>query len=110
MTISDRNIFPEQFLKDIATEIRKLNPIIALIFGSSVMRGLHARDIDILIVSDVFENYLWQYRRSILNLPKGFVYDLILLTPGEYLALYDPSHPLFEGVKLAQINLKELMI
>jgi len=55
-------VFPYQYLRDIGHAIRWLQPKRAIIFGSAVITGLAARDIDILILADSFRCFLWQDR------------------------------------------------
>lgn len=88
------NNLPHEFLIDLGLSLKKVKPKRALIFGSVLWKGLDARDFDLLVLSDVFENYFWQDRFEILRLPLGPLYDLRLFTPEEFETLY-PSDNFF---------------
>ena len=97
---------PNKFLKDVGDAIRWLRPIRAIIFGSTVRIGLKARDIDLLIIAESFNRFLWQDRPKLLVLPPGQIYDLRLYTPEEFEMFYPLSSPLRKTIENQNINLE----
>jgi predicted nucleotidyltransferase len=93
---------PTSFLREIASCLKLLKPSRVMIFGSSLMKGLEARDIDIAIISDRFSNIIWNERRFLVTLPEGPKYDMNLLTESEFEALSD-YHILKEGLEMGHI-------
>lgn len=84
-----------------------IKPKKALIFGSAVEKGLIARDLDLLILADIFSRYLWEDRTEFLKFPKGPKYDVRLFTPEEFEVFYPPRSPIRESIEAKNIDLKE---
>jgi len=82
--VYEDEIITKEFLLELGKSIKFLKPTRALIFGSYLDKGILARDIDLLILSDYFNNYLWQDRFELLDLPGNHFYDLFLYTPDEF--------------------------
>ena len=92
------NPISRAFQEELVDSLRPLNPTKILIFGSAIEKGLRARDLDLVVVSDQFANVLWHRRRSMVLLPLGPKYDLTLLTELEFQSL-SSSHPLKLAIK-----------
>lgn len=97
---------PPTFLQNVGDAIRWLQPIRAVIFGSTVRTGLKARDIDLLVIAESLNRFLWQDRPKLLVLPLGPIYDLRLYTPEEFDMFYPLSSPLRQTIENQNINLE----
>lgn len=100
-------VFPPKFLRNLANAIEWLQPQRVLIFGSAVRNGLGARDIDLLVVAEFFDRFLWQDRTRLLHLPPGPVYDLRLFTATEFEKFYPSSSPIRQNIENHNIDLRE---
>jgi len=99
--------FSNQFLKKLGEAIRFLQPQRAVIFGSAVRKGLEVRDIDILILAESLDQFLWQDRIKLLDLPQGPINDVRLFTPAEFETFYPPLSPLRHSIENQNIDLEE---
>jgi predicted nucleotidyltransferase len=79
-----------------------------MIFGSTVKKGLAGNDIDLLIVSNEFEDILRQDRKKMFNLPKELKFDLFLFTLKEFEKFKNSNSPLVESIECDSIELKVL--
>lgn len=73
---------------------------LVLIFGSFIQKKENARDIDILVVSDVFEGSYYHMRRDIFKIPrntKQFI-DVFCYTLKEFYSLFPRNHPLLMNI------------
>ena len=104
------NIFQHAFLMKLGKSLKIIKPDRALIFGSAVQKGLNAHDIDLLILSDVFENYFWQERFKIISLPSGPLYDLRLFTPKEFEIIYPSNHFFRLSIENNNFDLEEYYV
>jgi hypothetical protein len=98
---------PLHFLYSLGNSIQWLPPKRANIFGSAVTRGLNAKDLDLLIISDYFEKILWQERPRLLVLPFGPTYDLRLFSSTEFETLYPRGNPFRESIEQNNISLRD---
>lgn len=78
-----------------------------MIFGSYLNKGILAKDIDLLIVSNYFSDYFWQDRFGLLNLPGKHVYDLFLYTPNEFDVFLPIKSPLRKSIEKNNLNLEK---
>lgn len=83
-----------------------MKPQRAVIFGSFLKKGLAARDIDLLIVSDYFVNYFWQDRFGLLDLPLNYVYDTWLYSPLEFENLLPLNNDLRQKIEKFSLDLE----
>ena len=98
--------FPEEFMIDLTRCLRQVPVQSAFIFGSSVLEGLNAPDLDLAVVADAFEAIPWHRRRELLTLPKGpRCYDLYLFTPREFMRLEGEVPELYERIRIAEWEL-----
>ncbi len=81
---AERGYLPTSFIQKLRTATLAVSPTMATVFGSSVTRGLAAKDVDVLVVADAFQGLGHQHRTRLLRLPDGPTYDLWCLTPAEY--------------------------
>jgi predicted nucleotidyltransferase len=96
----------KEFLYLLGKSIKFLKPQRALIFGSFVHKGLNAKDIDLLVISDFFNQHFWQERVKFIDLPPGPIYDIRLFTSIEFESLY-PIKTLFrQNLENHNINLE----
>jgi len=100
-----RNAIPEDFLRSLGAALRQVEPLQSIIFGSAVVKGLAARDIDLLVVSERFSAVLWQDRPRLLHLPDGPAYDLRLLTDEEFRVFYPLGSPFRTSMETKHIDL-----
>ena len=84
---------PQTFLECLGSALHHVNPSRAIIFGSVAVKGLSARDLDLLVVSEFFKQILWQNRPKLLQLPPGPPYDLRLFTAYEFETFYPIGSP-----------------
>ena len=103
-------LIPLQFLTELGNAIKWLRPKRAIIFGSTVRNGLSFRDIDLLVLSELFGSYLWQDRFEMINLPKDYIYDLRLFTPAEFETFYPVTSPIRKSLESQYIDLKEYYV
>lgn len=99
-------LIPLDLLNRIAVSIVPLEPIIALIFGSSVTKGLEANDIDLIVVSAAFQTKMWQDRKNLIQLPSEYKFDLFLFTQLEFEDLRKTDWPFFRDIYSNVIDLK----
>lgn len=97
-------------MQNLGKVIRWINPKRALIFGSAVEKGLVARDLDLLILADLFNRYLWEDRPELLKFPKGPIYDVRLFTPEEFEVFYPLGSPIRQSIDTKNIDLKEYYV
>ena len=103
----DETAFPLGLIGQIGREVMKLNPSIAVIFGSVLEKGLLAKDIDILVISDAFARHFRRNRERLLHLPQGFTYDLWLYTQEEFDAFCQQGHPMRNQIDNYHIDLRK---
>ena len=96
-----------EFLYELSKAILFLKPDRALIFGSFAEDGFFHNDLDLLIVSEVFNDYFWQDRIKLLNLPTGYIYDTRLYTPKEFKNLLPITNPLRQSIERCHIDLED---
>lgn len=101
------SLIPDDFLIKLGTCLRKIHPKRALIFGSAVKKGLNVKDLDLIVLSDFFDDYYWQDRFKILDLPDGPSYDLRLFTPKEFEINYPRGHVFRESIEISNIDLEK---
>jgi hypothetical protein len=92
-------------LEDLSKAVRVVNPKRACLFGSAVELGLDANDLDILVISDVFECHLFADRRDMIPFPKQKPIDVWPYTTEEFSALYTEHNPVRDSIESAHINL-----
>ena len=97
---------PPALLSVIANYIRRFEPERVVIFGSAVIKGLSAKDIDLLVVSKAFQGVLRQRRAERLDLPKQCRFDLFLFTPREFKDLIRIKWPLIPKIEAKSIDLR----
>jgi len=81
-------------------ELNKLKPDLVVAFGSYLQDPYNARDLDILLISDVFEGVYYQHRR--LLLPSKFnmlTIDAYCFTSEEFRSLFVADHPFIKAIK-----------
>lgn len=104
---TEKSLIPDEFLVKLGDCLRKIKPKRALIFGSSVKKGLNAKDLDLIVLSDYFDDYYWQDRFKILDLPDGPIYDLRLFTPKEFEMIYPRGHVFRKSIEKNNIDLEK---
>ena len=95
-------------LSQITESVKVVKPIKVMIFGSTVKKGLAGNDIDLLIVSNEFEDILRQDRKKMFNLPRELKFDLFLFTLKEFEKFKNSNSPLVESIECDSIELKVL--
>lgn len=103
------NVFPHEFLLNLGLSLKRVKPIRAVIFGSALRKGLNVHDLDLLVLSDIFENYYWQERFGILSLPSGPLYDLRLFTPKEFEIIFPINNFFRMSIEKNNFSLEEYL-
>lgn len=94
-----------QTLKILSQVVRAVDPNRACLFGSAVELGLNADDLDILVVSDTFENIVFSDRKGMIDFPDEQLVDLWPYTVEEFSVLYPKQNPVRQSIENNYIDL-----
>ena len=87
-------------------KLKRVKPKLVVIFGSYSQNPATARDLDILIISEEFQDVYYQHRRLLLpNLYGGKRIDPYCFTPKEFKILFGCDHPLIKAILNHHIDL-----
>lgn len=91
---------------DLLTKLRRIKPKLLVVFGSYLLDPKTARDLDILVISERFQNVYYQRRRSLLpDKHCGKRIDSYCFTKKEFKLIFDRNHPLMRAIADNHINL-----
>lgn len=95
----NEKILHNHLFSKLVSELKNIEPELAVIFGSYLLEPKIARDLDILIISKKFKDLYYQNRN--LLLPKKHEekrVDGYCFTPEEFKLIFNNQHPLIKAI------------